>query len=366
MARRLMPKDTGELIKWYERYISPIALIAGFLADNYILLRRVDLWTSNLLLFFYLAVAASCVVLTNLIATGRLQKPSLLKAAPFLPVVAQFAFGGLFSGYVSLYSRSAAYSASWIFVVLLAVLLLGNERFTRFYSRLAFQVGILFTVLFSFLIFYLPVVFKSIGQGMFIASGVLSLALTALFMRFLAHLMPEHVREHRTKIAQSIAVIFITFNVLYFSHAIPPLPLALKSAGVYHNVLKEGDNYILSAEPVPWYESYLRYNTLFHKTAGETVFIYSAVFAPSEFSATILHEWEYYDASDNAWVKTATFGFPMTGGRDGGYRGFSLRENIDAGKWRVNVKTGNGLIIGRIAFKVVDAPAPAETIEVRN
>ncbi len=365
MARPRLPKSKEELILWYERYLSPVALIAGFLADNYILLRRVDLWTSNLLLFFYLAVASTCVVLTNLIATGRLQKPFFIKASPFLPFIAQFAFGGLFSGYVSLYSRSAAYSASWIFVVLLAALLLGNERFTRFYSRFTFQVGILFTVLFSFLIFYLPVVFKSIGQGMFIASGVLSLALTALFMRFLAYLMPEHVREHRTKIARTIAAIFVAFNVLYFSHAIPPLPLALKSAGVYHNVVKEGDEYILSAEPVPWYESYLRYNTLFHKTAGETVFIYSAVFAPSEFSITILHEWEYYDLSAKSWVRTATFGFPITGGRDGGYRGFSLRENIDAGKWRVNVKTGNGLIIGRVSFTVEDVSVPVVTVEKR-
>ncbi|MDO8552882.1 MAG: DUF2914 domain-containing protein [bacterium] len=364
--RRYLPKNTQELIRWYERYVSPIALVAGFLADNYILLRRVDLWTSNLLLFFYLAVAALCVALSNLIATGRLQKPFLVKAAPFIPVVAQFAFGGLFSGYVSLYSRSAAYSASWIFVVLLAALLLGNERFTRFYARFTFQTGILFTVLFSFLIFYLPVVLGSIGPSIFIASGILSLGIMTLFMRLLAHFMPEHVRAHRTKIARSIAVIFITFNVLYFSHAIPPLPLALKSAGVYHDIKKEGDAYILRAEPVPWYESYLRYNTIYHKTADETVFVYSAVFAPSKFSTTILHEWEYYDENSKSWIKTSTFGFPITGGRDGGYRGFSLRESINEGKWRVNVKTGNGLIIGRIAFTIEDVDVPVKTVEIRN
>ncbi|MEK7107158.1 MAG: DUF2914 domain-containing protein [Patescibacteria group bacterium] len=364
--RKYLPKSTEELVRWYERYISPIALVAGFLADNYILLRRVDLWTSNLLLFFYLTVVSVGIVLINLIATGRLQKPFFIKAAPFLPVIAQFAFGGLFSGYVSLYSRSAAYSTSWIFVVLLALLLLGNERFTRFYARFTFQVGILFTVLFSFLIFYLPVVLKSIGPGIFVASGVLSLILMAAFVRLLAYLMPEYVQAHRTKIARSIAAIFVVFNILYFSNAIPPLPLALKYAGVYHNVAKQGDEYVLSAEPVPWYESYLRYNTLFHKTAGETVFIYSAVFAPSKFATTILHEWEYYDESAGSWVRTATFGFPITGGRDGGYRGFSLRENIEAGKWRVNVKTGNGLIIGRIAFTAVDVPTPVKTVEVRN
>lgn len=363
---RHLPKNTEELIRWYERYISPIALIAGFVADNLILLRRVDLWTSNLLFFFYLTIAATGIVLINLVVSGRLQKPFFVKISPFLPAVAQFAFGGLFSGYVSLYSRSAAYSTSWIFVVVLALLLLGNERFTRFYSRFTFQVGILFTVLFSFLIFYLPVVLKSIGQDIFIASGVLSLVLMAAFMRLLAYLMPEHVRTHRTRIVRSIAIIFVTFNILYFSNAIPPLPLALKEAGVYHNVVRQGDEYVLNAEPRRWYEAYLRYNTVYHKTAGETVFVYSAVFAPTQFSTTILHEWEYYDEKTGAWTRSGTYGFPITGGRDGGYRGYTLRENVTAGKWRVNVKTGNGLIIGRIAFTVVDVPSPAQTIKVRN
>ncbi|MDO8561445.1 MAG: DUF2914 domain-containing protein [bacterium] len=362
MVRRFLPKSTEELIRWYERYISPLALIAGFLADNYILLRRVDLWTSNLLLFSYLAISGLGIVLINLIQTGRLQNPIFVKSAPFLPVVAQFAFGGLFSGYVSLYGRSAAYSTSWIFVIALALLLLGNERFTRFYSRFTFQVGIFFTVLFSFLIFYLPIILGNIGPYIFVASGIASLIIMSAFIRFLAFLMPEHVKMHRMHIIRSIAIIFVTFNILYFSNAIPPLPLALKDAGVYHDIVKEGDAYVLTAEPVPWYESYLRYNTVYHRTAGETVFVYSAVFAPSKFSTTVLHEWEYYDDKTNAWVRNGTFGFPLVGGRDGGYRGYSLRENVTAGKWRVNVKTGNGLIIGRISFTVVDVPTPVKTV----
>ncbi len=364
--RKYLPKDTEELIRWYERYISPLSLIAGFLADNLILLRRVDLWTSNLLLFSYLAVAAIGIVLINLIGTGRLQKPIFVKIAPFLPVVAQFAFGGLFSAYVSLYSRSAAFAASWVFVVLLAALLLGNERFTRAYARLPFQTGVFFTVLFSFLIFYVPVVLGRIGSPIFLLSGAIALVVMAIFMRTLALLMPEHVRAHRPAIIRNIAATFIVFNLLYFSGAIPPLPLALKEAGVYHSVDKAGDTYLLKAEPRSWYAAYLRYNTVFHRAPGESVFVYSAVFAPTKLSTTILHEWERYDDTTKTWVRTATFGFPITGGRDGGYRGYTLRENMPAGEWRVNVKTGDGLIIGRVSFTVVDVPAPVATVEEQH
>ena len=364
MARPRPPKSTEELIQWYERYISPITLIAGFTLDA-IIFRRVDLFFSNILLFSYLAIASVCILLLNMIITGTLRGRAWTAIAPFLPAVIQFAFGGLFSGYVILYSKSAALAVSWIFVAILAALLIGNERFRNFYKLFAFQMGLLFFGVFSFLTFFLPVVLGRIGTEVFLVGGALSLIAMSLIFRLTAHFVPAMASERR-KMARVVGSIFLLFNVLYFLNAIPPLPLALREAGVYHNVVKEGDEYVLSAEPRRWYESYLRYNTVFHKTADETVFVYSAVFAPATFATTILHEWEFYDEKTQSWIKTATFGFPITGGRDGGYRGFSLRDNLEAGKWRVNVKTGDGLIIGRVAFTVEDAPAPAQTIEIRN
>jgi hypothetical protein len=43
---------------------------------------------------------------------------------------------------------------------------------------------------------------------------------------------------------------------------------------------------------------------------------------------------------------------PVVGGRDGGYRTYSTRENPEQGKWRVNIETPHGQIIGRIYFAV--------------
>src|SRR5690349_13850564 len=150
MIRRYLPKTGKDFVHLYERYLSPISLVAGFLADNFVLLRRVDLLRSNLLLFSYLIIAALGIVLLNLIETGRLKKSWIIKSAPFISIVVQFSFGGLFSGYLSLYARSAGYELSWIFVALVALLLLANERFTRFYVRFTFQISLYFFVLFSF------------------------------------------------------------------------------------------------------------------------------------------------------------------------------------------------------------------------
>lgn len=364
MIRKYLPKSTEELILWYERYVSPVTLIAGFTFDA-IIFRSVDLWFSNFLLFSYLVIAGACILLLNMIIAGTLRGRFWTSFAPFLPAIIQFSFGGLFSGYVILYSQSAALAVSWIFIAILAVLLIGNERFRNRYKLFTFQIGLLFFGVFSFLTFFLPMIFGRIGSSIFLIGGVLSLAVMFFLLRLTAYLVPAIAGE-RGKVARVVGSIFLIFNVLYFMNAIPPLPLALKEAGVYHDVVKQGDEYVLRTEPRHWYESYLRYNTVFHKTAGESVFVFSAVFAPTKFSTTVLHEWEYYDEKDGAWIRSGTFGFPITGGRDGGYRGYSLRENVASGKWRVNVKTGSGLIIGRISFTVVDAPTPVEIVEKRS
>lgn len=357
MIRRLIPRSVEELAEWYMRYISPLSLIAGFIADNLFLTKRVDLFRTNALLFSYLVVAALCIVFINLIQNGHLRRPFFLKAFPLLPVVAQFAFGGLFSGYLSLYSRSAAFAVSWIFVLGLFVLIIANERFSHFYSRFLVQVSLYFTVLFSFLIFFLPVLFKQIGPWMFAGSGALALAIMLGFLAFLFYLVPA-TRQRRNHAFASIICIYLVFNLLYFTNAIPPLPLSLKSAGVYHSVVKNSDDsYTLEGEALPWYEQFLNYAPTFHRAPGEAVYAWSSIFAPSGLSTEILHQWQHYDTGTKSWVTTNTVSFPIEGGRDGGYRGYSEKINPEDGAWRVNIITGFGQLVGRISFTVVDATA---------
>lgn len=367
MIRRYVPKNMDELAAWYMRYVSPLALIAGFIADNLVLLRRIDVWTSHALLFGYLTIAALSIIILNLITTGRVRTPWVLKITPLIPVVTQFAFGGLFSAYLSLYSRSASFALSWIFVIIVASLLLGNERFVRQYMKFSFQISMFFAVLFSFLIFFLPIVFHRIGPWMFILSGLASVAAISLFLRFIGYLMPELLRRERTRVARSIAVIFIIFNILFFSNAIPPLPLALKAAGVYHSVERTQDGvFHLGAESEPWYWDYVPHTGVFHHSPGETAYAYSAVFAPSGISTVILHEWQKYDTATGEWLTKATVRYPIIGGRDGGYRGYSFIKDVSEGKWRVNVITQYGQLIGRISFTVVDVAAPVPLEDVQN
>lgn len=353
-----IPRSTEELLRRYERYISPLSLLVGFTIDS-IALRRVDFFWGNVLLFSYLAVASVSIVLFHLIHSGRLRGKFFLFLLPFTTIAIQFGFGGLFSGFVVLYSHSAAVATSWVFVVALAALMIGNERFRRYYTQFVFQASILFVALFTFLIFFTPLLVGSIGTTVFLISEGIAVGLTVLFLRGFAWLMPEIFRDVRWTVRKTLTSILLLFNVLYFTNAIPPLPLALKEAGVYHDVRKVGNGYAVRAEPRTWYQQYLNYNTTFHAAPGERAYVFTAIFAPTRFTMTVSHDWEYYDGS--AWVLKNSVSFAIIGGRDGGYRGYTYMDKPDPGAWRVNVRSG-GKLIGRVAFSVVPVPVPAATV----
>lgn len=364
MIRRYLPKTTEELIHWYERYIAPFALLAGFLLDNFVFLDRIDSLQSYLVLSSYLILAAAGIAVINMIETAKLKGRLVLKIAPFVPVVVQFAFGGLFSGFLSVYSRSASIAVSWIFVLVIAVLLIGNERFRTRYVRFSFQIGMYFVALLSFFNFLLPILLHRIGPWMFALAGAASIATIVLFLLALHRLVPQVERAERKTVLRALAAILLVFNILYFTNAIPPLPLALKEAGVYHTLARVEGEYHLQEEPVPWYKSYLRYNTVFHRAPGESAYVFTAIFAPTGLTTTIIHEWERYDEISEEWVTEETVPFAISGGREGGYRGYSIKSDLREGKWRVNVLTPYGQVVGRVSFAVENVDTMPELREI--
>lgn len=351
--------------KWtrYERHISSFALIAGFVIDS-LTLTRIDRLADHLYLISYLLVAGAGIVFVQFYSTGRFRDRLnadgrtarwLEYAYRFAPIVIQYAFGGLFSGFLVFYSRSASLAASWPFLLIVIALLIGNEFFRERYRRLTFQLTIFFTALYSYTIFSVPVVLKTISTATFLLSGTISIILIALFIKLIEYLAPTSVRECKRILVLSIAAVLIAINGLYFLNVIPPIPLSLKDAGVYHLVERSPDGtYTARAEDEPWYAA-LRPYEVYHMYNDSPVYVYSAVFAPSELKTDIVHEWQVFDEAEDRWREHHTVEFAITGGRDDGYRVFSLSNRPRPGWWRVNIKTIGGRIIGEIEFKIVEA-----------
>lgn len=364
MMRRYLPRDIDQLIEWYTHYLSPLGLVAGFLADTFIFLSRVDQLSGLIIVCGHLTLSAAAIAFLNAAREGRFQHPLLLRLAPFSPVLMQFSFGGLFSAFFSLYSRSAAFPATWLFVAILAVLMLGNERFFRFYERVTVQIGIFSLSLLSFMAFFVPLILHRIGDDVFLVSAGIALAILATLVAALFQIAPERMREYQRRVAAVVIAVFLGFVGFYFADLIPPLPLAIKQAGVYHTIERaEGGGYRAQGEATSWAEDVFGYGRIVHLTEGESVYVFTSIFAPPGLTTRIAHEWQYRDAASGEWVTAAYVPFDIAGGRDAGYRGYSLKYAPREGQWRVNVLTNDGKTIARVSFTVirsVTAPALVE------
>lgn len=353
-------KVIRDWVRRYERLLTPGALLVGFFIDS-ITLNRIDQVFDLLVLVTYLVIAALGIALHNVVSEGKLTGRTWQLLGPFLPLVVQFAFGGLFSGFLVFYGRSASLASTWLFVLILVGLLVGNEWFKRHYERFRFQVAIYFVTLVSFLIFYLPILIKTIGPWVFLFSIFIAIIVLAILLVIFARFLPQRVYSATPTIAISVAGISAAFIGLYFLNLIPPLPLSLKDAGIYHSITRVGpDAYEVTYEPKLWYQTHRAYNPVFHRAPGEAIYVFSAVFAPTDLSATLLHRWQRYEEGAGEWITESTISFPIVGGRDDGYRGYTMKSNVEPGKWRVDVLTRHGQLVGRIPFEVRAAEGVVE------
>ena len=346
----------------FERPISSLSLIAGFVFDA-LTLKRVDTLFENVWILAHLLVVAIFIILIHKTegAAGDEQNPS--KKHFWYVNILQFFFGGILSTYLVFYFRSSDIFTTWPFIVLLVLAFWANESLKKHYVRFSFQVSLFFLSIYSFMIFLVPIVLHEISARVFLLSGFLSLGIISLFTLIVFHFIKNKKENSESKkmIVSLILAIFIVVNGLYFTNLIPPIPLSLKDAEVLHSISRNTDgNYDATFEDYGWKGYFMMYPD-FHKVPGQPVYAYSAIFSPKGLNLNIIHEWQHYDQTKNKWITTNEITLSVVGGRDNGFRTYSSRSNLEEGKWRVNIKTKQGQTIGYLRFNIVFADAEPKT-----
>jgi hypothetical protein len=340
---------------WYgrfERPISSLSLIFGFLFDA-LTLKRVDTLWENCWVIAHLIIVGTFIALIHIKKNEAGDEKDPSKAHFWFVNILQFFFGGLLSTFLVFYFRSADIFVTWPFILLLALAFIANESLKRHYIRFSFQISLFFLSIYSFAIFIVPVLMHQIGARIFLLSGLISLIFITIFILILFYFIRNKLKESKKIIVLLIAGIFILVNFLYFTNLIPPIPLSLKDGGMYHSIQKNTDgNYAVTYENYGWREYFEMYPN-FSEVPGSPVYAYSAIFSPKSLNITILHEWQHYDSTTGKWITDSVISLPLIGGRDGGFRTYSLRSNLTPGKWRVNIKTEQGQTIGSLRFNIV-------------
>ncbi len=348
----------------HEHHLGVGAMLVGF-AFDVVLAKRPDSPTDNILLMAYLFAAGAFIIVLNRREMRRKEKTS---AEPlFLLLVLQFCFGGLASNLLVLYGHSGTLVGSSIFLGLLAALVVGNEYLRNRYTRLRFNIAVYYFLLLTYCIIAVPTfITHSVSTWAFLASVAVSLGIMAGYTSLLwSTVLRQGGARGLPDTIIIVATIFALFSGLYFLDVIPPVPLSLKQAGVYHSVLHQSDgSYLATYEPAPWWKFWQDTSSTYTLPQGGTAFCFSSVFAPTGLSTAIYHRWEQYDPEAHDWVTMAHVAFDISGGRQEGYRGWTMKSALTPGQWRCDVETGSGALIGRVSFTVIDAsstPALSQT-----
>lgn len=349
----------------FERPISSLSLVGGFVFDA-LTLKRVDTLWENLWVLGHLLIVGIFITLIHLQENEVGGEKNPQKAHFWYVNILQFFFGGILSTYLVFYFRSADIFLTWPFIALLVFAFIANESLKRHYIRLSFQISLFFLSIYSFAIFIVPVILHKIGAFVFILSGLFSLVFITLFLLILFHFIKDKFAESKKLIISLILGIFILINFLYFTNLIPPIPLSLKDAGMYYSIQKNTEgNYDVTYEDYGW-RGYFNLYQNFKQVSGEPVYAFSAIFSPKNLNITIVHEWQHYDEIQKKWETDRIINLPVIGGRDGGFRTYSMRSNLSTGKWRVNVKTERGQTIGVLRFNIIQANVePILTVGVK-
>lgn len=353
----------SKIFKWWERYEHHLgvgALAVGFCFDL-IIADRPDSIGNNLLLLTYLVLAGVLIILLNRREMRKKEQQHSTEPL-YLLLLLQFCFGGLASNLLVLYGKSGTLAVNALFLGLLVALIFGNEFLRSRYAQLRFNVGVYYLLMLTYCVIAVPVfITHTIGTWVFLLSGLISLGIIAGFL-FLLMTIVFRSKELAKMFGVSTVVlsIFLTFNLLYFLNIIPPVPLSLKDIGIYHSLLKKSDgNYTGLYEASPWWQVWRNTGKNYALGAGDSAFCFSSVFAPTNLSVPIFHRWERYNELSDQWETQSLVEFPIAGGRDQGYRGYSVKSALMEGDWRCDVETKGGALIGRSDFEVVEATEPA-------
>lgn len=338
------------------RPVAPaIAFFGGFLWDALTIGRTVtalDLW----ILAGYLAGAAGLLWYlghrTDPVESGL---PWWRVSGPYL--LLQFLFGGLFSALFIFYFKSSSTFLATLWALGLGVLLVANEFLEDRYRRYTLTWALFGLCAMLLLNFVVPHIVGGISAFWFILSTLAGAGL-AHWLRLKTPNRPGRIRPMWGVAAGLL--------IAYAADVIPPVPLVKRDIAVGHAMARADGLYTLQLEKTPWYVFWRRTSDELRLKPGEKLYCVSSVFAPRGLDTRLYHRWSRHD-DKQGWVDTPRIGYGLSGGRKDGYRGYTWKQNLAPGDWKVTVETEDGRTVAVHRFELSAEPLPvdAEMVEKR-
>ena len=286
--------------------------------------------------------------------------PRLERLWEYRSLVVHFCLGTLMNLYSIFFLLSASLSSSIVFVVILFAAVVLNEMEDVRQHGVDVKIGFFVICVFCFFSLLIPLALGHVGTVPFLLSFAATMAVIAAFYYVLRRRLGLAELKRRLLLpALSVSGLFLA---LYWVGLIPPVPIAARKLGVYHRVERHGDDYLLFRQQPAW-KFWESGDQTFLEEPGDRVYVFASLVAPARFDDTVYMRWSVRDAA-GAWHSTDRIPIHFTGGREGGFRGYTYKTNCAPGDWRATIETNNGLEIARVSFTIESTPPDPQRVLV--
>jgi len=335
---------------------------AGFIFDV-VLLHRID--STPLLIHqgCYLVLSSLLIFWDHRIhVSGKEPTGFIGKLAGYRLWVMHFFLGTLLNAFMVFYFRASSGILSFIFLVVLSAIIVANEL-PRFRAQGPIvRVALLSFAVTSFLAYLIPVLWGRLHSWQYIVSVFLGAGATyglwKLFRKFTHD--PNWTFERAVAPGLGIQAVLL---LAYLLNAIPPVPLSLKSIGVYESVTSSKDEkghkvYELKYQRPDWYEFWRKQDDVFVAPTGSKAFVFVKIFAPTAFQDEVRFAWDYDDPKSGWTQRGSPYATTLSGGNEEGFRTYAFSTMGRPGTYRVRVLTVDDREIGRKSFEYVEGELP--------
>lgn len=337
---------------------TPVGFFLGGFLFDVLLLHRPD----TLLQVFHQALYL--VLLTLLLAGGILEDNGLFQVPirferfwKYHPHLTQFLLGTLLNVYAFFYFKSASLLVSIGFMLLVAGLLVANEFVRLPKHQIILKLTLYFLCLTSFWIYIVPMLVGFVGILSFALALIISNGFIWVIYGLVGRVTEKKSVSHEIKRAIQRKMlgsgygVLAAFVIFYIFQIIPPVPLSLKYIGIFHSVTKDSGAYVLKSTR-PWWKIWERGDQTFFARPGDSIAAFVRVFAPRGFHDQLFVRWMLREPQ--GWKKVDLIPISVSGGRDEGFRGYTVKSNYQPGEYRVQIETTDGREVGRISLEVIN------------